>query len=62
MQLSHYSYSDTLDPYTVSQHKVGMGKPRGLWVSVDDDDDTVSCGWKIAYTQVVQEIGGGKAA
>ena len=28
----------------------------------DDDDDPVSCGWKIAYTQVVQAIGGGEAA
>lgn len=27
----------------------------------DDDDDPVSCGWKFAYTQIVQKIGGGEA-
>ena len=25
-----------------------------------DDDDLVTCGWKIAYTQIVQQIGGRK--
>ena len=36
--------------------------PNPLECEKHDDDDPVSCGWKIAYTQVVQEIGGGKVA
>ena len=36
--------------------------PNPLECGKHDDDDPVSCGWKIAYTQVVQEIGGGKVA
>ena len=35
--------------------------PNPLECGKHDDDDPVSCGWKIAYTQVVQEIGGGEA-
>ena len=34
--------------------------PNPLECGKHDDDDPVSCGWKIAYTQVVQEIGGRK--
>ena len=36
--------------------------PNPLECGKHDDDDPVSCGWKIAYTQIVQQIGGGKAA
>lgn len=36
--------------------------PNPLECEKHDDDDPVSCGWKIAYTQVVQEISGGEAA
>ena len=36
--------------------------PNPLECEKHADDDTVSCGWKIAYTQVVQQIGEGKAA
>ena len=34
--------------------------PNPLECGKHDDDDPVSCGWKIAYMQVVQEIGGRK--
>ena len=34
--------------------------PNPLECGKHDDDDPVSCGWKIAYTQIVQQIGGGK--
>ena len=36
--------------------------PNPLECEKHDDDDTVSCGWKIAYTQIVQQIGSGEAA
>ena len=36
--------------------------PNPLECGKHDDDDPVSCGWKIAYTQIVQQIGEGKAA
>ena len=36
--------------------------PNPLECEKHADDDTVSCGWKIAYTQIVQQIGGGEAA
>ena len=36
--------------------------PNPLECGKHDDDDPVSCGWKIAYTQIVQQIGGGEAA
>ena len=36
--------------------------PNPLECEKHDDDDLVTCGWKIAYTQVVQQIGGGEAA
>ena len=35
--------------------------PNPLECGKHDDNDTVSCGWKIAYTQIVQQIGGGEA-
>ena len=35
--------------------------PNPLECGKHDDDDPVSCGWKLAYTQVVQQIGGGGA-
>ena len=35
--------------------------PNPLECEKHGDDDTVSCGWKLAYTQIVQEIGEGKA-
>ena len=34
--------------------------PNPLECEKHNDDDTVSCGWKIAYTQIVQQIGGRK--
>lgn len=34
--------------------------PDPLECGKHDDDDPVSCGWKIAYTQIVQQIGGRK--
>ena len=34
--------------------------PNPLECGKHDDDDPVSCGWKLAYTQVVQQIGGGE--
>lgn len=34
--------------------------PNPLECGKHDDNDTVSCGWKIAYTQIVQQIGGRK--
>ena len=34
--------------------------PNTLECGKHDDDDPVSCGWKLAYTQIVQKIGGGK--
>ena len=36
--------------------------PNPLECGKHDDDDPVSCGWKLAYTQIVQQIGGGDAA
>lgn len=36
--------------------------PNPLECGKHDDNDTVSCGWKLAYTQIVQQIGGGEAA
>ena len=36
--------------------------PNPLECGKHDDDDPVSCGWKLAYTQIVQQIGGGEAA
>ena len=36
--------------------------PNPLECEKHNDDDTVSCGWKLAYTQIVQQIGGGEAA
>ena len=35
--------------------------PNPLECGKHDDDDPVSCGWKLAYTQIVQQIGGGEA-
>jgi hypothetical protein len=40
MRLSHWSRSSTLAPHSVDQSPEGRGdKPRGLWVSVDGEDD-----------------------
>ena len=36
--------------------------PNPLECEKHADDDPVSCGWKIAYTQIVQQIGGGETA
>ena len=36
--------------------------PNPLECGKHDDDDPVLCGWKIAYTQIVQQISEGKAA
>ena len=36
--------------------------PNPLECEKHNDDDPVSCGWKIAYTQIVQQIGGGEEA
>ena len=36
--------------------------PNPLECEKHNDDDPVSCGWKLAYTQIVQQIGGGEAA
>ena len=34
--------------------------PNPLECGKHSDDDPVSCGWKLTYTQIVQEIGGRK--
>ena len=34
--------------------------PNPLECGKHDDDDLVTCGWKLAYTQIVQQIGGRK--
>lgn len=40
MRLSHWSRHSTLTPHSVDQSPEGRGdKPRGLWVSVDGEDD-----------------------
>lgn len=40
MNLSHYSDHDEVAPYAVAQDSPSpVGKPRGLWVSVDGPDD-----------------------
>lgn len=41
MQLSHFSDHKILEFYSVPQDRegAGFGKPRGLWVSVDGEDD-----------------------
>lgn len=38
LQLSHYTHADTLHPESLDQIEREI-KPRGLWVSVDGDDD-----------------------
>ena len=41
MNLSHYSDHDTITPYAASQAETVFTyeKPKGLWVSVDGEDD-----------------------